>query len=387
VEFSFTDEQEQLRRTIREFAESEIAPHVMEWDEASEFPGAVIPKLAELGLLGVLFPEEYGGAGMGYLEYVIAIEELARVDGSVGLIVAAHNSLCTNHIYKFGSEAQRQKYVVPLAKGKKLGCWSLTEPEAGSDAGGTRTVATKAGGEWVLNGAKTFTTNGHHADVCVAMAVTDRAKSSHGISAFIIERGTPGFRPGKKENKLGMRASDTSEVVFSDCRVPAENLLGDEGQGFINSLQVLDGGRISIAALALGMARGACEAATKYAQERRQFGKAIAEFQAVQFKLADMATEISAARMLVYRAAWLADRSRAGGGALRFTREASMAKLYASEMAVRVANEAVQVFGGYGFTKDYPVEKFYRDVKLCTIGEGTSEIQRLVIARQLLDPQ
>ena len=387
MEFSFTDEQEQLRRTIREFAESEIAPHVMEWDEASQFPGAVIPKLAELGLLGVLFPEEYGGAGMGYLEYVVAIEELARVDGSVGLIVAAHNSLCTNHIYKFGSEAQRQKYVVPLAKGKKLGCWSLTEPEAGSDAGGTRTVATKAGGEWVLNGAKTFTTNGHHADVCVAMAVTDRAKSSHGISAFIIERGTPGFRPGKKENKLGMRASDTSEVVFSDCRVPAENLLGDEGQGFINSLQVLDGGRISIAALALGMARGACEAATKYAQERRQFGKAIAEFQAVQFKLADMATEISAARMLVYRAAWLADRSRAGGGALRFTREASMAKLYASEMAVRVANEAVQVFGGYGFTKDYPVEKFYRDVKLCTIGEGTSEIQRLVIARQLLDPQ
>ena len=387
MEFSFTDEQEQLRRTIREFAESEIAPHVMEWDEASEFPSAVIPKLAELGLLGVLFPEEYGGAGMGYLEYVVAIEELARVDGSVGLIVAAHNSLCTNHIYKFGSEAQRQKYVVPLAKGKKLGCWSLTEPEAGSDAGGTRTVATKAGGEWLLNGAKTFTTNGHHADVCVAMAVTDRAKSSHGISAFIIERGTPGFRPGKKENKLGMRASDTSEVVFSDCRVPAENLLGDEGQGFINSLQVLDGGRISIAALALGMARGACEAATKYAQERRQFGKAIAEFQAVQFKLADMATEISAARMLVYRAAWLADRSRAGGGALRFTREASMAKLYASEMAVRVANEAVQVFGGYGFTKDYPVEKFYRDVKLCTIGEGTSEIQRLVIARQLLDPQ
>jgi alkylation response protein AidB-like acyl-CoA dehydrogenase len=387
VEFSFTDEQEQLRRTVREFAESEIAPHVMEWDEASEFPSALLPKLAELGLLGVLFPEQYGGAGMGYLEYVIAIEELARVDGSVGLIVAAHNSLCTNHIYKFGSEAQRKKYVVPLAKGKKLGCWSLTEPEAGSDAGGTRTVAVKSGGEWVLNGAKTFTTNGHYADVCVAMAVTDRSRNSHGISAFIIEKGTPGFHPGKKENKLGMRASDTSEVVFSDCRVPADNLLGDEGQGFINSLQVLDGGRISIAALALGMARGACEAATQYAQERRQFGKTIAEFQAVQFKLADMATEISAARMLVYRAAWLADRSRAGDGAMRFTRESSMAKLYASEVAVRVANEAVQVFGGYGFTKDYPVEKFYRDVKLCTIGEGTSEIQRLVIARQLLEPR
>jgi alkylation response protein AidB-like acyl-CoA dehydrogenase len=318
---------------------------------------------------------------------VIAIEELSRVDGSVGLIVAAHNSLCSNHIYKFGSESQRQKYLAPLAEGKKLGCWSLTEPEAGSDAGGTRTAATRAGGDWVLNGAKTFTTNGHYADVCVAMAVTDRSKNSHGISAFIIEKGTPGFRPGKKENKLGMRASDTSEVVFSDCRVPAENLLGEEGKGFINSLQVLDGGRISIAALALGMARGACDAATQYAQERRQFGKAIAEFQAVQFKLADMATEIAAARMLVYRAAWLADQSRAGDGSMRFTREASMAKLYASEVAVRVANEAVQVFGGYGFTKDYPVEKFYRDVKLCTIGEGTSEMQRLVIARQILDPK
>lgn len=387
MDFSLTDEQEQLRRSIREFAESEIAPHVMEWDEASEFPGALIPKLAQLGLLGVLFPEKYGGAGLGYVEYVMAIEELARVDGSVGLIVAAHNSLCANHIYKFGTEAQRQKYLAPLAEGKKLGCWSLTEPEAGSDAGGTRTAAVKAGQEWVLNGAKTFTTNGHHADVCVAMAVTNRAKGAHGISAFIIEKGTPGFRPGKKENKLGMRASDTSEVVFSDCRVAAENLLGEEGQGFINSLQVLDGGRISIAALALGMARGACEAATQYAQERRQFGKAIAEFQAVQFKLADMATGISAARMLVYHAAWLADRSRAGDGSMRFTREASMAKLYASEMAVRVANEAVQIFGGYGFTKDYPVEKFYRDVKLCTIGEGTSEMQRLVIARQLLDTQ
>jgi hypothetical protein len=359
----------------------------MEWDEASTFPSALIPKLAELGLLGVLFPEKYGGAGLGYIEYVIAIEELSRVDGSVGLIVAAHNSLCSNHIYKFGSEAQKQKYLVPLAEGKKLGCWSLTEPEAGSDAGGTRTVAVKAGADWVLNGAKTFTTNGHYADVCVAMAVTDRDKASHGISAFIIERDTPGFRAGKKENKMGMRASDTSEVVFSDCRVAAENLLGEEGKGFINSLQVLDGGRISIAALALGMARGAYEAATKYAQERKQFGKAIAQFQAIQFKLADMATEIAAARMLVYRAAWLADRSRTEDAAIRFTRESSMAKLYASEVAVRVANEAVQVFGGYGFTKDYPVEKFYRDAKLCTIGEGTSEIQRLVIARQLLDPQ
>jgi alkylation response protein AidB-like acyl-CoA dehydrogenase len=380
VDFSFTDEQQQLRRSVREFAESEIAPHVMEWDEASRFPAELIPKLAEMGLLGVIFPEQYGGAGLGYIDYVAVIEELSRVDGSVGLIVAAHNSLCTNHIYKFGSEEQRKKYVVPLAQGKKLGCWSLTEPEAGSDAGGTRTVAARKAGGWVLNGAKTFTTNGHYADVCVAMAVTDKAKRSKGISAFIVEKGTPGFQPGKKENKLGMRASDTSEVVFSDCFVPDANLLGQEGQGFINTLQVLDGGRISIAALALGMAQGAYEAAVKYAQQRKQFGKAITEFQAIQFKLADMVTEIDAARWLVYKAAWLADQKGP-----RFTKESSMAKLYASEVGVRVANEAVQIFGGYGFIKDYPVEKFYRDSKLCTIGEGTSEIQRMVIARQILD--
>ena len=379
MDFSLTDEQQQLRRTIRQFAESEIAPHVMEWDEASQFPSEIIPKLAEMGLLGVIFPEKYGGAGLGYIEYAIAIEELSRVDGSIGLIVAAHTSLCTNHIYKFGGEEQRKKYVVPLAQGKKLGCWSLTEPEAGSDAGGTRTVAEKRTDCWVLNGAKTFTTNGHYADVCVAMALTDRSKGSHGISAFILEKGTPGFRPGKKENKLGMRASATSEVVFSECRVKAEQLLGQEGEGFINSLQVLDGGRISIAALALGMAQGAYEAAVKYAKQRKQFGKAISEFQAIQFKLADMATQIEAARLLVYHAAWLADRPGA-----RFTKESSMAKLYASEVAVRVASEAVQVFGGYGFVKDYPAEKYYRDVKLCTIGEGTSEIQRMVIARQIL---
>jgi hypothetical protein len=379
VDFSFTDEQKHLRRSVREFAESEIAPHVMEWDEAAHFPSEVIPKLAEMGLLGVIFPEAYGGAGLGYIEYVIAIEDLARVDGSVGLTVAAHNSLCTNHVYKFGNEEQKRKYVVPLAQGKKLGCWSLTEPEAGSDAGGTRTVAVRRSGGWVLNGAKTFTTNGSYADVCVAMAVTDEEKSSHGISAFVIERGAPGFRPGKKENKLGMRASDTSEVVFSECRVPEGSLLGAEGEGFINSLQVLDGGRISIAALALGMAQGAFEAAAKYARQRKQFGRAIAEFQAIQFKLADMETQIEAARLLVYQAAWLADRKD-----VRFTRESSMAKLYASEVAVSVANEAVQIHGGYGFIKDYPAEKYYRDVKLCTIGEGTSEIQRLVIARQLL---
>jgi hypothetical protein len=379
VDFSFTDEQKHLRRSVREFAESEIAPHVMEWDEAAHFPSELIPKLAEMGLMGVIFPEGYGGAGLGYIEYVIAIEELARVDGSVGLTVAAHNSLCTNHVYKFGNEEQKRKYVVPLAQGKKLGCWSLTEPEAGSDAGGTRTVAVRRSGGWVLNGAKTFTTNGHYADVCVAMAVTDKEKSSHGISAFVIERGAPGFRPGKKENKLGMRASDTSEVVFNECRVSEGNLLGAEGEGFINSLQVLDGGRISIAALALGMAQGAFEAAASYARNRKQFGRAIAEFQAIQFKLADMETQIEAARLLVYQAAWLADRKD-----IRFTRESSMAKLYASEVAVSVANEAVQIHGGYGFIKDYPAEKYYRDVKLCTIGEGTSEIQRLVIARQLL---
>ena len=272
MDFKFTDEQEQLRRTVRGFAETEIAPHVMEWDEASHFPSEIIPQLAEMGLMGVIFPEEYGGAGLGYVDYVIAIEELSRVDGSLGIIVAAHNSLCTNHIYKAGSEAQRKKYVTPPAQGKKLGCWSLTEPEAGSDAGGTRTIAEKTKDGYVLNGAKTFTTNGHYADVCVAMAVTDKSQRSHGISAFIIEKGTPGFKPGKKENKLGLRASDTSEVVFNDCRVPAENLLGKEGDGFVNSLQILDGGRISIAALGLGMAQGAYEAAAKYAKQRKQFG-------------------------------------------------------------------------------------------------------------------
>jgi len=385
LEFSLTDEQQQLRRTVREFAEAEILPHVMEWDEVSKFPSEIIPKLADMGFLGVIFPEKYGGAGMGYVEYAIIIEELSRVDGSIGIIVAAHNSLCTNHIYKFGTEEQKKKYVTPLAQGNKLGCWSLTEPEAGSDAGGTRTTAVRKDGGWLINGSKTFTTNGHYADVCVGMAVTDASKKSHGISAFIVEKGTPGFRPGKKENKLGLRASDTSEVVFTDCRVPAENLLGKEGEGFVNSLQILDGGRISIASLGLGMAQGAYECSVKYAKQRKQFGKPIGDFQAIQFKLADMATQIEAARLLTYQAAWLADRAiAAGDDDSRITRESSMAKLYAGEVAVRVANEAVQIHGGYGFIKDYPAEKYYRDVKLCTIGEGTSEIQRLVIARQIL---
>jgi len=379
VDFTFTDEQNHLRKSVREFAEGEIAPYVMEWDECSHFPLELLPKLAEMGLLGVIFPEGYGGAGLGYIEYATVIEELSRVDGSIGLTVAAHNSLCTNHIYKFANEEQKRKYLLPLAQGQKLGAWSLTEPEAGSDAGGTRTTAVRDGKHWVLNGAKTFTTNGHFADICVAMAVTDKSNDSHGISAFILEKGTPGFKPGKKENKLGMRASDTSEVIFSDCRVPAENLLGPEGEGFISSLKILDGGRISIAALALGMAQGALEAATNYAKQRKQFGQAISEFQAIQFKLADMATQVEAARLLVYQAAWLADQKD-----VRFTRESSMAKLFASEVAVRVATECVQIHSGYGFIKDYPAEKYYRDVKLCTIGEGTSEIQKLVIARQLL---
>jgi alkylation response protein AidB-like acyl-CoA dehydrogenase len=380
VDFTLTEEQKQLRKSVREFALGEIAPHVMEWDESSHFPTEILPKLGEMGFMGVIFPEELGGAGLGYIEYVTVIEELARVDGSVGLFVAAHNSLCSNHIYKFGSAEQKKKYLIPLAQGKKLGAWSLTEPEAGSDAGGTRTTALRQGDCWVLNGAKTFTTNGSYADICVAMAVTDKNKNSHGISAFILEKGMPGFRPGKKENKLGMRASDTSEVIFSECRISAAQLLGPEGEGFIGSLKILDGGRISIAALALGMAQGALDAATQYAKQRKQFGKTISEFQAIQFKLADMATQVEAARLLVYQAAWLADQKN-----LRFTRESSMAKLFASEVAVRAANDCVQIHGGYGFIKDYPAEKFYRDVKLCTIGEGTSEIQRLVIARQLLD--
>jgi len=379
MDFSFTDEQNQLRRTVREFAAAEIAPHIMEWDEAAHWPAELVPKMGDLGILGVIFPEAYGGAGLGYTEYVIVIEELAAVDASIALSVAAHNSLCSNHIYKFGTEAQKQKYLPRLTAGKMLGAWSLTEPGAGSDAGGTRTLAERRDGGWVLNGAKTFTTNGHSAGVCVAMAVTQKDKGSHGISAFLIEQGTKGFRPGKKENKLGMRASETSEVLFSDCHVSADGLLGKEGDGFVNSLQILDGGRISIAALGVGIAQGALSASTKYARERKQFGKTISEFQGIQFKLADMATEVEAARALTYRAAWLAD-----SGDSRHTKESAMAKLFAGEVAVRVASEAVQVFGGYGFIKDYPAEKFYRDSKLCTIGEGTSEIQKLVIARQLL---
>ncbi len=378
MDFEYSAEQVQLRRSIRDFAESEIAPHVLEWDEEQTFPLEVIKKAGHLGILGAIFPEELGGAGLGYIDYSIIIEELARVDPSVALIVAAHNSLCTNHIYLAGNEEQKAKYIPKLATGEWIGCWSLTEPEAGSDAGGTRSTAALRNDEWVLNGGKTFTTNAHYADVCVAMAVTDRAASQHGISAFILEKDSPGFRVGKKENKLGMRASATGEVVFTDCRLARTQLLGQPGEGFVDSLRILDGGRISIAALALGLAQGAYEAALKYSKQRKQFGRPISEFQAIQHKLADMATEIEAARLLVYFAGARKDAGR------RVTRESAMAKLFASEMAVRVADHALQIHGGYGFIKDYGVEKFYRDVKLCTIGEGTSEIQRLVIARQLL---
>jgi alkylation response protein AidB-like acyl-CoA dehydrogenase len=376
--FTLSDDQEALRREIRDFAAREIAPNVLRWDEASEFPAEVVKQLGQMGLLGVIFPPELGGAGLGYVDYMLAIEELSAVDGSIGIIVAAHNSLCTNHIFLAGNEAQREKYLPKLASGEWLGAWGLTEPGSGSDASAARTTAVRRGDRWVLNGNKTFITNGHYADVAVIIAVTDKSQGTHGLSAFIVEKGTPGFRPGKKENKLGLRASDTSELIFEECEIPAENLLGREGEGFVDAMRTLDGGRISIAALSLGIARGALDASVKYVKERKQFGKAIAEFQGIQWKLADMATELDAARLLTLRAAVLKDAGQ------RVTRESSMAKLYASEVAVRICDQAVQLHGGYGFIKDYPVEKFYRDVKLCTIGEGTSEIQRMVIGREIL---
>ncbi|MGA9060040.1 MAG: acyl-CoA dehydrogenase [Terracidiphilus sp.] len=376
--FVLTEEQEHLKREIREFAAQEIVPNVTAWDEASEFPMATVKMLGTMGLLGVIFPPEYGGAGLGYVDYVLAIEEISAAEGSLGLTVAAHNSLGTNHIFLAGNEAQKRKYVPRLASGEWLAAWALTEPGSGSDAGSARTTAARKGNRYVLNGNKTFITNGRYADVVVVIAVTDKSNGTHGMSAFVVEKGTKGFRPGKKENKLGLRASDTSELIFEDCEIPAENLLGAEGEGFIDAMRVLDGGRISIAALALGIARGALDSALKYVKERHQFGKAIAEFQGIQWKLADMATELDAARLLTQRAALLKDAGR------KVTLESSMAKLFASEVAVRICDEAVQLFGGYGFIKDYPAEKFYRDVKLCTIGEGTSEIQRMIISREIL---
>ena len=378
MNLSLSSDQELLRRSVREFAEAELRPHVMEWDEAQEFPRALLAKCAALGLMGIQFPEDYGGAGMSSVDYCLCIEELARVDPSVCLSVAAHNGLGASHIFMFGTEEQRRTYLVPLATGEKLAAWGLTEAASGSDAAAMRTTAVRDGEGWVINGSKQFITHGRTGDVIVVTAVTNRAKGNRGISAFIVEKGTPGFRAGKKENKLGMRASETSEVIFENCRVPASQLLGAEGQGFINALQVLDAGRIGIAALAVGLAQGAYDAARAYAFVRTQFGQPIGTFQSIRAKLVDNAVRIEAARLLTYRAAAMKDEGQ------RTTLEAAMAKLYSSEIAVRAAEDGVQIHGGYGFIKDYPAEKYFRDVKLTTIGEGTSEIQRLVIARQLL---
>ncbi|HEU5161533.1 MAG TPA: acyl-CoA dehydrogenase [Thermoanaerobaculia bacterium] len=378
MDFRLSDEQQQIRQMVREFADAEMRPHVMEWDEKQTFPKDVVKKLGELGMLGIIFPEEYGGAGLSYVDYVNVIEELGVVDSSVALTVAAHNSLCTGHIYLAGDDEQKKKWLPKLTSGEWIGAWGLTEPGSGSDASGMRTVAVKDGSDWVLNGTKNFITNATYADISVVLAVTDRNDQKHGITAFAVEMDRKGIRPGKKENKLGMRASDTAELVMEDCRVPAANVLGKVGYGFIDAMKVLDGGRISIGALALGIARGAYEAARDYAKQRTAFGKAIAEFQAIQFMLADMAMEIEAARLLCHKAAVMKDAGE------RTTQISAMAKLYSSEVAVRATEKGVQIFGGYGFIKDFPAEKYYRDVKLCTIGEGTSEIQRMVIARNLL---
>lgn len=378
MDFEMNENQRMIADMVRDFAEKEIRPHFMEWDETQEFPVEVFKKLGKLGLMGVFIPEEYGGSGFGYHEYITVISEIAKVCGSIGLSVAAHNSLCTGHIYYNASEAQKKKYLPKLASGEWIGAWGLTETGTGSDAGGMNTTAVKEGNEWVLNGAKNFITHGKSGDVAVVVVRTGEKGDSRGISAFIVEKGTPGFSAGKKENKLGMRASETTELIFNNCRIPAENLIGKEGEGFIQAMQVLDGGRISIGALSLGIAKGAYEAALKYSKEREQFGQSISKFQAIGFKLADMITEIDAAELLLHKAASLKNAKK------NLTRESAIAKYYASEVACRVSNEAVQIFGGYGYTKDFPVEKFYRDAKLCTIGEGTSEIQKLVISREIL---
>ncbi len=367
-----------IRDTIRDFAEKNIRPNIMKFDESQEFPSEILHQLGELGFLGILVSEDYGGAGLGYRDFSIIIEELARVDPSISLSVAAHNGLCTNHIFKFANEEQKRKYLPDLASGKKMGAWGLTESSSGSDAAGMKSLAEKKDGYYILNGNKTFTTHGTVGETDVIMAITDKTKGKKGISAFILEKGMKGFIAGKKENKLGMRASDTTQLTFDNCKVPAENLIGEEGEGFIQAMKVLEGGRISIASLSVGLAQGCLDASLKYVNERKQFGKFLKEFQAIQFKLAEMAVNIEAARLLTQRAAFLRDNDQPN------TKEAAMAKLFASEIAEKASSEAVQIFGGYGFIKDYPVEKFYRDVKLCTIGEGTSEIQRIVIARDLL---
>jgi alkylation response protein AidB-like acyl-CoA dehydrogenase len=378
MDFNPTENQQLIADTVRMFAETNIRPNLMEWDESQHFPVELFRDLGELGLMGVLVPEEYGGAGLGYYEYMTAIIELAKVCGSIGLSMAAHNSLCTGHILQFGNEEQKRKYLPSLATGKWIGAWGLTEANTGSDALRMRCVAKKDGDQWVLNGTKNWITHGKSGDVAVVLARTGELLDSHGITAFIVERGAPGFKAGKKENKLGMRASETAELVFEDCKVPDSNVLGKPGDGFIQAMKILDGGRISIASLAIGIAKGAYEAALKYSKERQQFGQPISEFQAIGFKLADMATKIEAAELLTLQAAFLKNSGK------KCTKESAYAKYYASEISVQVATDAVQIFGGYGYTKDFPVEKFYRDAKLCTIGEGTSEIQKLVISRELL---
>ncbi|MCW3461869.1 acyl-CoA dehydrogenase family protein [Chitinophaga nivalis] len=378
MNFEPTEMQQQIAQMIRDFGKTNILPHVLEWDEQQEFPVELFKKMGALGLMGVLVPTQYGGSGLGYLEYVTVVSEVARICGAIGLSVAAHNSLCTGHILQFGNEEQKQRFLPKLATAEWIGAWGLTEPNTGSDAMNMKCVAVQDGDEWVINGTKCWITHGKSGDVAVVIARTGDVRDSHGMSAFVVERGTPGFSGGKKENKLGMRASETAEMIFDNCRIPAANLLGPVGDGFIQSMKVLDGGRISIAALSLGIAKGARDAAVKYAKERYQFDQPIANFQGVSFKLADMATEIAAAELLTLQAADMKNRH------VKMTQQAAMAKYYASEVAVKVANDAVQIFGGYGYTKDFPVEKFYRDAKLCTIGEGTSEIQKIVIAREAL---
>lgn len=378
MNFTPTEDQQMIAQTVRDFAEKNIRPYVMEWDEAQTLPRDTLRQLGELGLMGILVPQEYGGSGLTYFEYVTALIELGKVDSSLTLSVAAHNSLCTGHILKFGNEAQKSKYLPKLASCEWLGAWGLTEPNTGSDAGRMKCVAHQEGNEWVVNGTKNFITHGKSGDVAVVIARTGELLDSHGMTAFIVERGTPGFSGGKKENKLGMRCSETAEMVFDNCRIPQENVLGKVGDGFVQAMKVLDGGRISIAALSLGIAQGSYEAALKYAQEREQFGKPISTFQAIAFKLADIATELEAAKLLTFLAC---DKIMRGE---KMTKEGAFAKYYASELAVKASTEAIQIFGGYGYTKDFPVEKFFRDSKLCTIGEGTSEIQKLVISREIL---
>lgn len=378
VNFEETENQRMIAEMVRSFGAREIRPKMMEWDESQEFPVQVFKKMGTLGLMGILVPEEYGGAGFGYLEYVTAIIEVSKIDGSIGLSMAAHNSLCTNHILQFANDDQKSKYLPKLATGEWIGAWGLTEPNTGSDSGNMRTVAVKDGDHYVINGAKNFITHGKSGDVAVVIVRTGEVGDSHGMTAFIIEKGTKGFTSGKKENKLGMRASETAELIFSDCRIHKSQMIGKEGDGFIQAMKILDGGRISIAALGVGIAQGAYEAALQYSKERHQFNKPISSFQGISFKLADMATKIEAAKLLTFRAG---DRKNKG---LNVTREGAMAKLFSSEVAVDVANEGVQIFGGYGYTKDFPAEKYYRDAKLCTIGEGTSEIQKLVISKSLL---